>query len=49
MSNSIDFSTIVTMLKLVPKKYRTDTVKVAKGKYKLPLTLKEAIKKVRNG
>lgn len=49
MNDSIDFISIVTMLKLVPKKYRTNTVKVAKGKYKLPVTLKEAIKKVRNG
>ena len=49
MIDTIDFQAIVTMLRILPKKYRTNTVKVAKGKYKLPITLKEAIKKVRNG
>jgi hypothetical protein len=47
--NSIDFQAIITMLKIIPKKYRSNTVKVAKGKYKLPTTIKEAIKKVSNG
>lgn len=47
--NNIDFQAIVTMLRIIPKKYKTDIVKVASGKYKLPLTVKQAIKKIRNG
>lgn len=49
MVDSIDLISIVTMLKIVPKKYSTNTVKVAKGKYKLPTTIKQAIKKISNG
>lgn len=47
--NSINIEDIVAMLKILPKKYKTNTIKVAEGKYKLPTTIKQAIKKISNG
>jgi len=49
MIDSIDFAGIVTILKNLPKKYHTGRIKVARGKYKLPTTFREAIKKITNG
>lgn len=37
------------MLKVLPKQYDTPAIKVAKGKNKLPTTIKEVIKKFKNG
>jgi hypothetical protein len=49
MTQNIDIQEIVTMLKILPKQYDTPTIKVAKGKNKLPTTIKEVIKKFKNG
>ncbi len=49
MTQNIDIQGIVTMMKMLPKQYNTPTIKVAKGKNKLPTTIKEVIKKFRNG
>jgi hypothetical protein len=49
MEPNINIEFIVTALKLVPNKYSTPTIKVAKGKNKLPTTLKQVFKKLRNG
>jgi len=49
MTHNIDIETIVTMLDIVPKKYYTNNIAIAKGKYKLPKTLKERFKKMING
>jgi hypothetical protein len=46
---NIDIDFIVTTLKIVPNKYSTPAIKVAKGKNKLPTTLKQVFKKLRNG
>jgi hypothetical protein len=46
---NIDIDFIVTALKIVPNKYSTPAIKVAKGKNKLPTTLKQVFKKLRNG
>jgi hypothetical protein len=46
---TIDIEGIVTMLKIVPKDYKTNNIKVARGKYKMPTTLKQLIKKLANG
>jgi hypothetical protein len=49
MTHSIDIETIVTMLGMVPKKYHTNNIAIAKGKYQLPKTLMERFKKIANG
>lgn len=49
MTHNIDIETIVTMLDIVPKKYYTNNIAIAKGKYKLPKTLMERFKKITNG
>jgi hypothetical protein len=46
--NSIDFKNIEVMLKLVPKKYKTESIRIARGKYKLPVTFKQLIKRIIN-
>ena len=46
---TIDIEGIVTMMKIVPKKYNSKNIHVARGKYKLPTTLKQLIKKLANG
>jgi hypothetical protein len=48
MNTTIDFKNIEVMLKLVPKKYKTDNIRVARGKYKLPVTFKQLIKRIIN-
>lgn len=45
----IDFISISELLKIVPKKYWTNNIKIAKGKYKMVTTVKELVKKVKNG
>ena len=49
MIQNIDIEGIVTMMKMLPKQYNTPAIKVAKGKNKLPTTLREIIKKFKNG
>jgi len=49
MTQNINIEGIVTMLDMLPKQYHTSTIKVAKGKNKLPTTMKGLIKKLRNG
>jgi hypothetical protein len=49
MIQNIDIESIVTILKVLPKKHHTNNIKVAKGKYKLPTTFKQLIKKISNG
>lgn len=49
MEQNINIEFIVTTLKLVPKQYSTPAIKLAKGKNKLPTTLKQVFKKLRNG
>ena len=49
MIQNIDIEGIVTIMKMLPKQYNTPLIKVAKGKNKLPTTLREIIKKFRNG
>lgn len=49
MTHNIDIETIVTMLGIVPQKYYTNNISIAKGKYKLPKTLMERFKKIANG
>ena len=49
MVHNIDIKNIVTMMRSLPKQYQTESIKVAKGKYKLPTTLGTLIKKLKNG
>jgi hypothetical protein len=49
MTHNINIEGIVTILKILPKQYNTPTIKVAKGKNKLPTSIKEIIKKFKNG
>ncbi len=49
MIQNINIENIVTILKVLPKKYYTNNIKVAKGKYKLPTTFRQMIKKISNG
>ena len=49
MEQNINIEFIVTALKLVPKQYSTPAIKLAKGKNKLPTTLKQVFNKLRNG
>jgi hypothetical protein len=49
MTQNINIEEIVTIMKTLPKQYNTPTIKVAKGKNKLPTSIKEIIKKFRNG
>ena len=49
MTHNINIEEIVTILKILPKQYSTPTIKAARGKNKLPTTLREIIKKFRNG
>ena len=49
MTQNIDIEGIVTIMKMLPKQYNTPLIKVSKGKNKLPTTLREIIKKFRNG
>ena len=49
MEQIINLEAIVTIMKVLPKQYDTATIKIARGKYKLPITLKQLFKKLRNG
>jgi hypothetical protein len=49
MTQTINIEAIVTMLKVLPKQYDTPVIKTARGKNKLPTTLKQVFKKLRNG
>jgi hypothetical protein len=49
MIHNINIEEIVTILKILPKQYNTPTIKAARGKNKLPTSIKEVIKKFKNG
>ena len=49
MIQNIDIQTIVTMIRALPKQYHTETIKIATGKYRMPVTFKELFKKISNG
>jgi hypothetical protein len=49
MTQTINIESIVTMMRMLPKQYDTEAIKVAKGKYKLPTTIGTLIKKLKNG
>jgi hypothetical protein len=49
MTHNINIEEIVTILKVLPKQYNTPTIKAARGKNKLPTSIKEVIKKIKNG
>jgi hypothetical protein len=49
MQQNINIEEIITIMKVLPKQYNTSLIKIAKGKYKLPTTIKEVIKKFKNG
>jgi hypothetical protein len=46
--SKIDIEPIVEMLKFLPKKYKTKNIRVARGKYKLPVTFKQLIQRIIN-
>lgn len=49
MTQTIDIESIVTMMRMLPKQYDTEVIKVARGKHKLPTTIGTLIKKLKNG
>lgn len=49
MIQNIDIKGIITMMKMVPKKYDTTVIKIARGKFDRPTTLTGHIKKLING
>ena len=49
MTQNINIEGIVTMMRMLPKQYDTEVIKVARGKYKLPTTIGTLIKKLKNG
>ena len=50
MEHTINIEAIVTMLNALPaSKYDTDRIKVARGKWKLPTSIKQIFKKLKNG
>lgn len=49
MIQNIDIEGIVTMMKILPKQYDTPTIKIARGKYKLPTTVGGLLKKLKHG
>jgi len=49
MTQTINIDFIVTMMKILPKQYDTKTIKIARGKYKLPINLGGLLKKLNHG
>lgn len=49
MIQNIDIKQIVTMMRILPKQYDTESIKIARGKYQLPTNVGSIIKKLRNG
>ena len=49
MIQNINIKEIVTMMRVLPKQYDTENIKVARGKYQLPTNVGSIIKKLRNG
>ena len=50
MEHTINIEAIVTMLNALPaSKHDTDRIKVARGKWKLPTSIKQLFKKLKNG
>ena len=45
----LDIQTITTLLRALPMKYSNENIKIARGKYKIATTWKEAFKKIKNG
>lgn len=48
MIHNIDIESIVIMMRALPAKYNTPTIKVAKGKYKLPTNFRSLVKRIIN-
>jgi hypothetical protein len=49
MTQTINIEGIVTMMRMLPKQYDTPTIKIARGKHKLPTTIGTLIKRLKNG
>jgi hypothetical protein len=49
MIHNINIKEIVTMMRVLPKQYDTENIKIARGKYQLPTSVGSIIKKLRNG
>ena len=49
MIQTIDIKEIVTIMRVLPKQYDTENIKIARGKYQLPTSVGSIIKKLRNG
>jgi hypothetical protein len=47
MHNNINIEGIVTMIRMLPEKYDTTCIQIARGKFKKPITLTERIKKIK--
>ena len=49
MTHNINIKEIVTMMRVLPKQYNTENIKIARGKYQLPTNIGSIIKKLKNG
>lgn len=49
MEQNINIEFIVTTLKILPAKYGSDKVHIAKGKWEMPTSFKKIFKKFVNG
>ena len=49
MHNNINIEAVVIMMRMLPKQYDTPTIKIARGKHKLPTTVGGLLKKLNNG
>jgi hypothetical protein len=49
MIQNIDIKDIVTMMRILPKQYDTNNIKIARGKFQLPTTVGGLLKKLKNG
>jgi hypothetical protein len=49
MIQNINIENIVIMMRALPEKYDTPRIKIARGRFKKPTTLKERIKKLIHG
>jgi hypothetical protein len=47
--HKIDIESTITLLKDLPMKYTSPSIKIARGKWKLATNWKKMIKKVKNG
>ena len=49
MDQNINIEFIVTTLKMMPAKYNTPAIKIAKGRFIIPTSIKQIFKKFKNG